>query len=423
MKRLVTFTICGLMLAACSNEQINPLLDTSQAASPPIDKEQVAARQALDFVSNFATQTRSLPFDIAQTKVIALTGEKIQKLTGANTTSTRALNDKQAQDTLLYIVNFGANRGFSIVSATNEDNPVLAYIEEGSFSADEEITNPGFRSFLAGAASYPKIDKSRKKYDKMIDESDPNSGRFYSYFRVMKPLLHTTWNQTEFNNYVRTPYAGCVPIAMAQIASYIGVPSAGEWVYEGAMRKFSIDWNDLHARYPKLDYDYLSTKERDDISMLVRYLGYKFDSKYKEKGTSTNSAKAVKAMSKLGCKVGDLRDYKVTEVVEALKEKKIVYMSGAPSYHKTWLFFKEYDTGHAWVVDGYIESFRDNDYTLYLHCNWGWGHAIIGKTERNGYYRSNCFNSDLGPAYTDSITTRSGNHNYKYNLKTAIFTK
>lgn len=412
MKRLVTLTLCGLLLTACSNEQINPLFDTSQAASLPIDKEQLAARQAIDFVSNFATQTRSLPFDIDQTKVIALTNEKIKELTGVNTTSTRAMNNKQGQDTLLYIVNFGADRGFSIVSATDEDNPVLAYIEEGSFSADEEITNPGFRNFLAGAASYPKI-----------DESDPNSGRFYSYFHVMKPLLQTTWNQTEFNNYVRTPYAGCVPIAMAQIASYIGVPSAGEWVYEGAMRKFSIDWNNLHARYPKLDYEYLSTKERDDISLLVRYLGYKFDSEYKQNGTSTNSAKAIKAMSRLGCKVGDLRDYKVTEVVEALKENKIVYMSGAPSYHKTWIFFKEYDTGHAWVVDGYIESFHDNDYIFYLHCNWGWGHAIIGKTERNGYYRSNCFNSDLGPAYTDSTATRNGKYDYKYNLKTAIFTK
>ena len=63
-------------------------------------------------------------------------------------------------------------------------------------------------------------------------------------------------------------------------------------------------------------------------------------------------------------------------------------------------------------VNFIITTVRNNNKTIYLHCNWG------GETCTNGYYLSNILDPDATPYYNnDAKPTTRGGH-FKYNLKT-----
>lgn len=82
------------------------------------------------------------------------------------------------------------------------------------------------------------------------------------------------------------------------------------------------------------------------------------------------------------------------------------------------MVFRKYVDGHAWVVDGYIDQVKNNKESKYIHCNWGW----MNKKE-NGYFLSDVLNAEESPAFNDNAEATRASNNYRYNLKTATFTK
>jgi hypothetical protein len=153
------------------------------------------------------------------------------------------------------------------------------------------------------------------------------------------------------------------------------------------------------------------------ISHLMRYWGINFDADYQEANTSVDSESAINKMIKLGFNATKLSDYDIDKVVDDLKSgNKIVYMRGNARYYHVGFVFRKYVDGHGWVVDGYIDSVKNNKESIYVHCNWGWS----GKND--GYFLSNVLNAEENPVFDDDANeTRSSN--FRYKLKTSTLCK
>ncbi|MCR5312239.1 MAG: C10 family peptidase [Bacteroidaceae bacterium] len=119
-----------------------------------------------------------------------------------------------------------------------------------------------------------------------------------------------------------------------------------------------------------------------------------------------------------------MSDYNVNNVIRDLKVgNKIVVMSGFDHYRHVCFFGKKYYSGHAWVVDGYIDQIKNGVNTKYIHCNWGWNGNL------DGYFQSDYLNADNGVRFDDNGNSYSYEANlgkqinYREKLKTATFTK
>lgn len=57
----------------------------------------------------------------------------------------------RADNSNFYVVNYDDNQGFAIISKYRVEDPVVAVINEGKYSSDDEIDNPGFKLFMSSA--------------------------------------------------------------------------------------------------------------------------------------------------------------------------------------------------------------------------------------------------------------------------------
>ena len=100
------------------------------------------------------------------------------------------------------------------------------------------------------------------------------------------------------------------------------------------------------------------------------------------------------------------------------KGDRIIFMRGNARYYHVFFVFRKYVDGHAWVVDGYINSCKKGKESLYLHCNWGWG------KNKNGYFLSDVLDAGELPCYDDNaIALTRSDYNYRYNLETSTICK
>ncbi len=130
---------------------------------------------------------------------------------------------------LYHVVNF--SEGFVLVSADDRFYPVLAFSDQGNFSADEMPEH-----IAAWMDWYTKqmlvALKGRADFSERI-EFDPED---FSREKMVEPLLSSKWGQGRYYNILcpedsssalsRVP-AGCVPVAMAQILYYYRYPPWG----------------------------------------------------------------------------------------------------------------------------------------------------------------------------------------------------
>jgi len=239
-------------------------------------------------------------------------------------------------------------------------------------------------------------------------------------FEVMYPLLKTKWNQTTYAQYCPGDYTGCVVTAIAQICSFLKQPNHVAWEYNGVGNQCTMDWDRIVDEcsvwygnpYPS------SLDLRDQIANLMRFWGLAFNADYGEGGTSVDSDDAISTMQEFGYNVTGLTDYNATDVINDLKQgNRIIYMRGNARYYHVGFVFRKYVDGHGWVVDGYIDTIKNNNETLYLHCNWGWGGY------RNGYFLADVFNAEETPYYDDNANAITRSAIFQYRLKTSTICK
>ncbi|MGD9992252.1 MAG: C10 family peptidase [Salinivirgaceae bacterium] len=294
--------------------------------------------------------------------------------------------------TAFYVVNYNEG-GFLLISADLRTSPIIGFSETGSFNVDEENKPDGLKFWIKDAKKQifeiQKSDIKASAKEKiawtLVKESLINEvsslknlpiDECYDHTEVITkgPLCTSTpWNQSSgfwnelpyivCNGYSRHAYAGCVPIAMAQIMDYYEYPNSWNWTniptYATTTSSFIADLheaiNDMYSGYP--DY-------RCDGTYMYSYM----------------VAPILK--NTFGYNYASHGDYNYNTVKSNLFYNKPVLLSGTDPD----------DGGHMWLCDGYkTVGYYWDDCTgieyLYFYMKWGWVN-----TDFDGWYGFGTFN-------------------------------
>lgn len=193
------------------------------------------------------------------------------------------------------------------------------------------------------------------------------------------PLTSTTWNQTPpYNLYApstngtndyfwgyddRYP-AGCVVIAMAQIAAYLKAPLPG------------VNWNICNVPYL---YASDTSEQAKSVANLVKMIADGSGTTYGANGGSTSTDKAREYMKKYGVYMDNSTACTYQNMKSSLDALRLVYLSGTARRVTSSRGFNA-SGSHAWIADGYQVRQRNGNarmilkqYNVYCHCNFGWG--------------------------------------------------
>ncbi len=386
-----TFVFLGLItLVACEAEletenansfgEANGLTRSGLTISP-----EEAAAQAIEFRNSLLQGnglTRSSNQDKAVASVYAWRSSDI-----APKASTRSTASDLLPDTLLYIVNFEDSCGYALVSADALVPGVAAYVEKGTLTPDEEIENPGFKMFLEG---YKKLvrDSIGKLADSLrirgsLDSSTiarrdstiiPELYNPYILTEYVAPLLSTKWDQTNpYNNlcpfdsnYGANCVAGCVAIAIGQVAAFYECPAS----YNGHDYNWEAIKEDERV-------DILNQEGSSSVAMLIHDIGQLVSMNYSrfESGADFDSIQYCLDAFNYHYTYNGVIENDINAIKADLLSHHPVIVSGHMDAY----------TGHAWVIDGLIVKKRRSSvipeipkYREYVHCNWGWNGGCDG---------------------------------------------
>lgn len=396
------FVIPLLFLFACVRE------DDTPGANPDPGSDRVSHVVPIeDALSGLREVLAPLQKDTRVGRSYAVKGFEVVAAGGA----TRAAGASEGADTLLYIVNF-EDDGYALLAADDRlEEGVIALVDKGNITAEEFVASATATTPVPEMGDLPDfsipLHRLIMRYVENIeDEKDVGTPVFYTpwYPEVLcQPLMKTKWNQkTPYNKYCpvengKNCVAGCVAIALAQIAAYNRMVHG---VGPDVLHEFPLDWEGI-LKYVS-DPDPYRT-DPSPAALLVYAMGREVDMDYGLEKSSAENKKAARALPWLGYRGVTNTRYHVEIIEEMLLERRLpVYISGLGE-HTTGK-----NAGHAWVIDGYYRYRRDKTsddpskcvsytvfdtyYTELVHCNFGWGGFC------NGYYISNIF--DLTPGAT-----------------------
>jgi len=333
------------------------------------------------------------------------------------------LNDDATKEPLIYVVNF-QEKGFLIMAADKRVEPILAYSFDSKFDLDQEI-DQGLASWFESKISYikyvkrnikeplPEITKQwagAARIPERFDNPDNNCDFITQSNYNYGPLLQSRWNQgSGFNNLitevpiqgvfacqtVQLPlngryWAGCVPVAIAQIVRYHSVSSVFNW-----------------SNMPM-------TSGGQETSRLIKYIHDNIPITYSCSGTSVSTSVDIANFfkNKFNYRNAQNSNWNDTQVRLNLEKNKPVYVSAGTTKKVLFGTIKVRNSGHAWVCDGArstMACYEDEFGNYYgigyssFHMNWGWGGS------NNGYYSLGHFNTtngnfNFGPKITYNIT-------------------
>lgn len=365
--------------------------------------EPVSQQQALRIAQKFFTSQGITMTQTARAKVF------------------KAPSASQTTASPYYIFNAGDCRGFAIVSGDDRTEPVLGFVDNGDYDADQAPDN--FKAWLksyAEAISY--LQTNNVKIVKAPAKGDTKTN--------ISPMLTTTWDQTapynnacpDFFTYGKS-VTGCVATAMAQLLYYhykhapnkmvsatqAEIPAytcSTNWDGHGqisvsAVPKGSkIDWANMTDTYGASSTD----AQKTAVANLMFYCGASMNMEYANAENGGSGAQDTRVPGALIKYFGFDRStvcvspiqYSTADWIDAvyneLKAGRPVLYSGQ----------SDEGSGHEFVVDGYE---GDN----YFHVNWGW----------SGYYNGKFLLNVLAP---ESGGTGAGSIGEGYNNEqTAVF--
>lgn len=417
--RNLSFGLVAIVMAitgfsSCSKEvDLNSDSASKSEVSNKISVEE-ATDNVIDFVNNInKTGTRAFSKEIS-----------VANVSPVSIHSTTRATDGIDTDTLFYVVNFSDSCGFAIASADKNDTPVLALVENGNYTYNEnDSVNPGFEAFINAIIENKIIQRASLSVmpEDPFGSGGSGGGSYHpDKFEVMSPLLKTRWGQGyPYNTYCSNCPTGCVITAVSQICSYLQTPKNISYQYNSEFGQATMNWEKINQECSQNNGIPLSPDTREQVARMMRFWGITFEAEYSSTSTSADSGDAVEKMRKnFGFNVTGLSDYNIDNVIKDLKcGNKIILMRGNGRYYHVALVVRNYVDGHAWVVDGYIDQVKNNQESKYIHCNWGWNGNY------NGYFLSNVLNAEESPVYNDDVTPSTRSNNFRYRLKTATFTK
>ena len=283
---------------------------------------------------------------------------------------------KTTFESSFYVFNVGQDDGFVIVSANDQTESILGYVDEGSFAEDSIPEN--MKAWL----QYYQEEISRiNDVEEVQTESSDNK-------ETIEPLITTRWDQSTPYNYechlgIIDSYAltGCVATTMAQIMNYHQWPKttseeipAYTMNYSGYGSKeweaqpiYSFDWDNMKNTYTGSE----STTDVSAIAVakLMRYCGQSVSMRYSNISSSASAASIPNALKKYFGYDSDLiharrSSYTIQGwedlIYNELKNKRPVIYSGQSA-----------SGGHGFICDGYDENGL-------FHINWGWSGRYDG---------------------------------------------
>ena len=294
-------------------------------------------------------------------------------------------------DAYYYIFNAGNDGGYVIVSGDDRTEPILGYVDHGSF--DPENIPENLRSWLQSYADQIKyiVDNDLKPESPELKKRN----RVRTTKRSVPELLTTRWNQGHPYNltcpmYYKEdgsqdyPASGCTATAMAQVMNFYKHPEktvaiipahSNTYTLSNGTKKTStakavprntpIDWeymNDIYNCNDSHEHDRADTA----VANLLLYCGQTVKMGW---GPSSGANFSAEAFIKYfgydnSCYVGERRDYSIDDWFDMLYNE---IEQGYP------VLFSGFSSGggHAFVLDGF-----DGDNLF--HLNWGWGGGSNG---------------------------------------------
>lgn len=425
---LINVAILNLFVISCSNDEpsnINPQSETSDALYLKRSKEDILkiANSYVNSINGKKSRTNELQIDE-------------NSLTPVFKTKSR-----QTSDTLIYAIDFKDNSGYMLISANQLTEPILAIIDEGSYSDTEGAYNTGYEDFLAAAQNYVGNTYAP------TGGFEPNPGvdpiRLWRYvdtlrvYQVPTKRLEVLWGQGwPENQYCPNNVAGCVPVATAQVLSYLKPFLNLNLTFEGKPQDYiNIDWvnlckhtNSLSSHTPSqstIDAHYsgcgANEATHNMLALLVRQLGEITHALYYNTGST-----------------GAFTNYAINYVKSITPDHEYIDVNGSNFYDylsgggvalvEGWT---SNNVGHAWVIDGtysfelYITTYYnycpstgeydsktvDREINKYVHCNWGWNGY------KNGYFLDGIYDTDSGI----DVPTTPNNPRSRYNFNSGIW--
>lgn len=199
-------------------------------------------------------------------------------------------------------------------------------------------------------------------------EENPSVGALQS---EVSPLITVSWDQTApynrklkqacdydiYDGYEGRYPAGCGVVCIAQILSYFEPPMFADGI--------TIDWKLLKSSPKVTVYD--TPARIKQISILIKFIGNRTNTKYSCESSSTDVGAAVKNFLPLFNIVADSRSsWNVSKVKASL---------GTNSQNANPIIITGVcDTGsHAWILDGFQKRLDSSGKELYyVHANMGW---------------------------------------------------
>jgi hypothetical protein len=325
-----------------------------------------------------------------------------------------SLRDERSKP-VLHVINYEGG-GFVIFSADNRAKPVLAYSDTDSFPVDEKLFPPGLIDWLTYTKEY--VDAIRKENKpqsfaqvqqvlpcevgvemNIVPPDECGPGTCQNEYEEVGPLLTSTWDQgCGYNN--NTPlcssggscgraFTGCVATAMAQVMRYHRFPTFYNW-----------------AVMPNAVFG-SGNVGSPQISQLMRDIGDNVNMSYGCSGSSADTEDQVAQTftTDFGYSSASYINYEGTANYDRVESeiragRPVILRGGRRS--GSWPFYKYVD-GHAWVADGFRDSFLWSDDCsmgwgyLSFHMNWGWGGSFDGWYGFNDFTPgSNTFNYKSG---------------------------
>ncbi len=329
----------------------------------------------------------------------------------------KSTSSNEVLDTLLYLVNFGNDEGFAILSAdTRLEIPVFCITEKGSISPDDFIQE---NQIINTENDYGVEDKrlitslvSNKIQQINIKNHADNAFQGYTKYSAWTdslkygPFIKINYCQQEpYNRYCpikngQRTLVGCVAIAITQIMQ------ANE--YATTIGEQTINWKNFKTT------GWETEANKNSIAQVCRTIADQCNMIYGIDGSSSNIINAKNCLK-------NYFGYKNLNITYSVNEENILPMLK----QGLSIYCRGYDAlrivGHAWVLDGglfqrrrcrsyynptgsYLEYFESR---FFVHCNWGWNGSC------NGYYVLDMFDLSDGPIIVDDdLNTNNKERNY-----------
>lgn len=351
---------------------------------------------------------------------------------------TKSANDNSIPDTLLYIVNFGGEQGFSILSGdTRIKTSVYCLTEKGSISSEDFINAYHFMHDTNQEATYnlesvfvpslilasvlPDIrgdggeggDDDEDHDDlltTMMKEWDGELHVGLGYIKV-GPYVKTKWGQSiePLNSLLNNGLVGCVAIAIGQII--VANKYSNTLVFDGVTCNLDTLETVRHYSHPDSLSTPFSANACNQAAHFITFLRSSDLLNMTDNGATDEDA--ANAFEYLGYDNVEIigNNYSFTpfmsgKVIDMVNNHYPIYVAGTD----------QTSGGHAWVVDGYFYTSG----LLLFHVNWGWNGY------RDGYYDYGIF--DSGRSHYADIAVDGNNsfygpeYNFSYNFAMIEYT-